>query len=165
MGNPLSIPRGHLPHPQRCHNGPVDVFRTRQDKVRELIREQHGGTQASFADRIGQPANYVSRMLSNRAGKKNIGEKLARLIEERHGKPVGWLDGLGLAGPAKEGVVLFGIPITREGVQVGAEWEKLDPSVREQVRVLIETMVAAKIREARPPKAAPPRSKQETDLR
>ena len=89
-------------------------------------------------------------MLSNKAGRKNIGEELARLIEKRYRRPAGWLDGLDMAPQqVKEPTMLYGVQITEDGVRLGHEWDKLDEPLRSQIRVMIETLVAKQVRDRR----------------
>lgn len=142
----------------------MDVHKTRRERVAALVREEHKGLQASFADRIGKPANYVSRMLSSpsAAGHKNIGEEMARHIEKCHDKPAGWLDGQ-VTVTAKATPVLFGMQISAEGVHLGREWEKLDEPMRSTIQALIEMLVAAQVRKQSEKKPTKP-SKARRDL-
>lgn len=66
----------------------------RLENGRELLATECGpktGAVQRFAERTGIEANYVSRILGARPS-KGIGDDLARTIEERFGKPRGWMD-------------------------------------------------------------------------
>ena len=123
------------------HHIPVHVYKARQARVRELIETEHGGSQARFADAIGRPANYVSRMLSEKKGHKNIGEELARLIEQRHGKPTGWLDSRETSPHSEKLLTLHGLQISAEAVRLGRKWARLTTDERRMVQSLIEAML------------------------
>jgi SOS-response transcriptional repressor LexA len=71
-----------------------DIYDVRFENVRELIRLMHSGIQARFAETMGwDTSSLTSRYLSDtREKRKNIGPKVAREIERRHGKPANWLD-------------------------------------------------------------------------
>jgi phage repressor protein C with HTH and peptisase S24 domain len=73
----------------------------RRLRLRELVTTRFGGKQSAFADAIERSPSYVARIFSdNPAHSRNIGESLARQIEEKCHLPKGWLDdpkGLGLA--------------------------------------------------------------------
>lgn len=93
-GNLVSIPVGHLPFGNDSYDAYMDgkttKFDIRVERVKELIKQ--AGSQANFAEKIGRPPNYVSRILSKKTEhRKNIGEDLAHEIEVAFGKEDGWL--------------------------------------------------------------------------
>jgi transcriptional regulator with XRE-family HTH domain len=59
----------------------------RRRRLNDLVSEF--GSQQALADRLEVEQNYISQLLR---GKKAFGEKTARKIEIRTGKPPGWLD-------------------------------------------------------------------------
>lgn len=69
--------------------GMKEITEIRLDNARQLA-EQAGGTSA-FAARIDREPTQASRFMGKNPS-KGIGAKLARHIEERFGKPRGWLD-------------------------------------------------------------------------
>lgn len=129
----------------------------RQRRVRELIRTEFEGKQVLFADKIGKPDNYVSRILSTGPNRKGIGETVAREIELKCGKPPRWLDDE--AAQARTGErrrsTLFGLPISETAVAVGRDWDKLSEPLKTQIADLIQTLTSAQIRLDRrqPPKS------------
>lgn len=70
------------------------------------MAEQFGGSIARLSDRLDRDPSYFSRIFSDtgKAGKKRIGEHLARDIEAKLGLPRLWLDGdvQDAAAPLKE---------------------------------------------------------------
>jgi len=138
---------------------------TRQRKVREIIRDDFEGRQVDFADRIERPDNYVSRVVSNGENRKGVGERMARHIERRCGKPKGWLDG-DVAGDRVEdskAVTLYGIQVSEDGARLGAEWDKLDEPRRTVYREMIELAVAQQKREGTYPPSRRPRQRKDDD--
>ena len=74
-----------------CYSIRMDIYETRKSRVEELLAKYK--TQKALADAIGREPAYVSFILSNNPTyKKNIGEDLARAIEQKIGLDVGWLD-------------------------------------------------------------------------
>ncbi len=63
----------------------------RRRNLRRLIDELADGNQARFAEQIGRTPSYVGQLVR---GVGSFGERVAREIESRCRKPVGWLDGL-----------------------------------------------------------------------
>lgn len=61
----------------------------RRINARALAKDVHG--QAEFARRTGMPDSQVSQLIGENPT-KNIGNKIARRIEEAFGKHEGWLD-------------------------------------------------------------------------
>lgn len=150
MGNTLSIPMGHLPAGINWQSAGVakDTQDVRQQRVRELIEKEFGGSQAAFAKAVDRSDNYISRMLSRGPNRKGIGEDLAREIEKLCNKPRGWLDGEADAvrdAPS----TLYGQPITERAAATGREWDKLAEPVKSQLAALIEMLVAQQVRDQR----------------
>lgn len=94
--NVLTIPFGHL----RGRTPTYDDVMAETDRgarrtvrvarLRVLIRE--AGRQKDLAKALDVEPNYISQLIS---GKKSFGEDVARSIEAKLKKPVGWLDGQG----------------------------------------------------------------------
>ncbi|UDL04003.1 helix-turn-helix domain-containing protein [Marinobacter sp. CA1] len=70
----------------RRYTRPMD----RREAVKRLIDERFGGKQADFARAINRSPSLVWQCLN---GHRNIGEKLAREIENKLRLKPGWLDG------------------------------------------------------------------------
>lgn len=66
------------------------VKENRLFKVRELVEKSGGGT--SFAARLGLEKQYVSQIAGKGAGRKGIGDAMARKIEREFSLPIGFLD-------------------------------------------------------------------------
>lgn len=89
IGNVLSIPAGHLPGGNYVDNRGMDEHRIRRRHVRAIIFNDFNDSFTEFASRIGVAESTVSRWFMEGPGRKNIGEKNARRIEnalglERH---------------------------------------------------------------------------------
>jgi hypothetical protein len=127
--------------------------------VRELIRAEFEGKQVLFADKIGKPDNYVSRILSSGQNRKGIGEVLAREIEVKCGKPARWLDDEAVEARTGERrrSTLFGLPVSEAAVAIGRDWDKLAEPLKTQIAELIQTLASAQIRlERRQSQPKPP---------
>lgn len=79
------------------------IYEARRQRLAQLIEERFGGSQTSFAAFIGVPSTNVNGRLyhtrpyaTSIAPRRNIGERLARSIEEKLQLPHYWLDGLDL---------------------------------------------------------------------
>jgi hypothetical protein len=72
---------------------------TRKARVRELMEKRFGGVQAATARACGMPTQWISDVFN---GRREIGEKAARKIEENVGLPAGWLDKASGRAPAQE---------------------------------------------------------------
>ena len=74
-------------------NNGMDIAEIRRIRLRQLITEQFGGTDAAFALTIEKQPSYVSRLFSeNENHRRNLGDKLAREIEKKCVLETGWLD-------------------------------------------------------------------------
>lgn len=70
-----------------------DIFQVRRRNLVAYIDEKHEGNRAEFCRAIGKNPNLINLALTkNKEYRKNIGEKLARDIEQLAGMPSGWLD-------------------------------------------------------------------------
>ena len=88
--NVVAIPFGHLPRAEAPYDAPVepqDLKRIRKLRLRALIAEVGG--QNVLAQALDVEPNYISQLL--KPG-KSFGERIARKIEQRAGKPERWLD-------------------------------------------------------------------------
>lgn len=89
--------------------GQKDVYAARRERFQALVRTY--GTQAEASERLGMSPSQVSHLVT---GVKNIGEQLARRIEDRAGLAAGSLvdpEMLGL-GNVSQGIALQGdIPL------------------------------------------------------
>lgn len=154
----MSIPPGHLPSGTRCQTARVPTVKDiRQRRVRELIKAEFNGKQVDFAERIGKPDNYISRILSTGPNRKGIGETLARHIEIKCQKPPRWLDGDDAPFVVERRSTLFGLPISEAAVAVGRDWDKLTEPIKSQIANLIEMLAGSQIRTDRQAKRDPER--------
>lgn len=64
----------------------------RLTRLQQLIDERHGGNTAAFADFIGKKRPQIYRLFSEGKSQRNVGEDLAREIEQKHDLPIGWMD-------------------------------------------------------------------------
>lgn len=70
-----------------------DIFEVRRRNLVAYIQDKHEGNRAEFCRAIGKNPNLINLALTkNKEYRKNIGEKLARDIEQQSGMPSGWLD-------------------------------------------------------------------------
>lgn len=71
----------------------MNVFEVRRLNLIAHIDEKFDGNRAAFCRATGKNPNLINLVLTDNADyRRNIGEKLARSIEEKAGMPVGWLD-------------------------------------------------------------------------
>lgn len=72
----------------------MDRAAIRAKRTRQLIDEQFHGVDAEFARKIEVAATQVARWFMDKDNKhrRNIGERMARLIEDRCGLAPYWLD-------------------------------------------------------------------------
>ncbi len=66
-----------------------NTYAIRKTKLDALIKQ--AGTQAAVAEKIGTNKSYLSQIISPK-GSRNVGDALARKIENAYGFPFGWLD-------------------------------------------------------------------------
>jgi hypothetical protein len=67
----------------------MDIYKIRIENARTLM--QKVGGISNFSDKIGKAQSQVSRMIGIKPS-KNIGSKIAREIEIKFNKELGWLD-------------------------------------------------------------------------
>jgi hypothetical protein len=68
-------------------------FEVRRQNLLTLIRDSYQNNRAEFCRATGKNPNLINLVLSqNEEYRRNIGEKLARDIEQRAGIAAGWLD-------------------------------------------------------------------------
>jgi hypothetical protein len=80
----------------------MDIYQIRRQNLIALIEREYSGNQTTFAQTIGIKPPQINRWLSETAGeKRRINENSARRIEEKSGKPAGWLDVADLIGTSK----------------------------------------------------------------
>lgn len=70
----------------------MDIWDTRRERLRELIKERFDGNQSALAERLSREANYISRLLTDKKHRKRMTEILARKIEKIVELPEFWLD-------------------------------------------------------------------------
>lgn len=139
----------------------MDIHTRRRLRLEQLIESRFSGSKAEFSKQSGVSPDYLSRILNTSSAQhKRVGENLARTIESQLHLAPGWLDGEEKS-KVVDSLALYGIAISREGVAVGAEWDKLQEPLRTQIQVLIETLVAQQVRSIRKKKGAPRQSQRQ----
>ena len=68
----------------------MDIYMVRNVNARALAARF--ATISEFSDHVGINRNRASSLLSTSTSSRNIGSKTARQLENRCGKPYGWLD-------------------------------------------------------------------------
>lgn len=115
----------------------MDIYEIRRNNLRVLIEALGDGKQARVAEKLERPANLVSRYLKT----KKIGDDMARHIEAVYELQPGCMDTPFEAPAAGETIILYGIPVTKDSVDVAHEIDKLPKEMREQVASLVHSMV------------------------
>jgi hypothetical protein len=112
------------------------------------------GNVTAFADAIGRRQPQIADVLDRR---RSFGEKLARIFESLvaeklvpQGKPPLRFD----VGP--EAIQTFyGVPLTREAVEVAADWVKLRGSMKQVIRDLMRTSMPSGQEPKKPSSSSP----------
>ncbi|MBF0192735.1 MAG: helix-turn-helix transcriptional regulator [Magnetococcales bacterium] len=78
----------------------TELFAIRKATLLSLIKA--AGSQATVARKIGTNRSYVSQIVSTK-GSRNVGDALARKIENAYGHPFGWMDEPHVWGPGEDG--------------------------------------------------------------
>ena len=115
----------------------MDIYEIRRNNLRVLVEALGDGKQARVAEKLERPANLVSRYLKT----KKIGDEMARHIEAVYELQPGCMDSPFEAPAAGETIILYGIPVTKDSVDVAHEIDKLPREMREQVASLVYSMV------------------------
>jgi len=115
----------------------MDIYEIRRNNLRVLVEALGEGKQARVAEKLERPANLVSRYLKT----KKIGDDMARHIEAVYELQPGCMDRPFEAPAAGETIILYGIPVTKDSVDVAHEIDKLPKEMREQVASLVHSMV------------------------
>lgn len=92
----------------------------RRKKLADLIAEY--GSQKAFGDAVGKDPAMFSQILN---GTRNLGDKLALDLEEKLGKPRGWMDAVHTVDPVMEVFYSCAAQLTAAGFDVTAEECKL----------------------------------------
>lgn len=100
-----------------------DVSEARRENLRSLIQEKYGGVNAALSRAANKDPNLINLILtSNENIRRNMGEKMARAIEETLSLPSGWFDVPRHGGPVER---IQTIPIVRLDSIDGSALEKL----------------------------------------
>lgn len=79
------------PSKANCYSGPMPTIKDiRRTNLLVLLNEH--GTQAALARMLEVEPAYVSALLTGPPKGRDIGDKTARKVEARFGKPEGWMD-------------------------------------------------------------------------
>src|SRR5699024_10561066 len=71
----------------------MDIQQIRQTRLAQLLAEVYDNKKTTLANRLDIQPSYLSRLSTkNEKSRRNIGDKLARRIEEVSDKEYGWLD-------------------------------------------------------------------------
>jgi hypothetical protein len=115
----------------------MDIYEIRRNNLRVIVEAISDGKQARLAERLERPANLISRYLKT----KKIGDDFARHVESRCDLHPGSMDRPFDAPAPGETVILYGMPVSKESVDVAYEIDKLPPEMRDQVAQLVHSMV------------------------
>lgn len=89
----------------------TEMTEIRRKNLATLIQEKFQGNRAAFCRATGRNPNLINLILSNNPEiRRNLGEKLARGIEEQMGLAEGWLDVNREGGPVGQ---VYTFPVTR----------------------------------------------------
>ncbi len=77
----------------------MDLSTLRRNKLAWIIRQE--GSQSAVARKLDTDPSYLSQIMSKK-GRRNVGEALARRIEERFNMEPGWMDTQDEATPYRE---------------------------------------------------------------
>jgi len=101
----------------------TDITEVRRGNLGALIQDKFRGNRAAFCRATGKNPNLINLILSsNPAIRRNLGEKLARSIEEALGLPERWLDIERSGGPVGE---VYTFPVTRLDAMEASGLEKI----------------------------------------
>lgn len=64
----------------------------RRENLVRVINAHFGGVAARLAEKLGVPLPQIARLTSDAASRRNIGDSLARDIEQAVGLDRGWMD-------------------------------------------------------------------------
>ena len=70
----------------------MDVYHYRRENLRQLCRDEHGGSISEMANRLDRQQSLISRWIGKTRNPKPLGSRTARRIEREYRKPEGWLD-------------------------------------------------------------------------
>lgn len=118
----------------------MNKFDIRRARLRELIRTQFDGKQSRFAEKIGRPQNYISRVLTTGKNRKNLGEELARHIEKTLRLERYWLDTAAEEQQTKGSGTMNNFEMSPEALALAKQWDQLPSPFRQQIRNLIESL-------------------------
>ena len=96
----------------------MDVYEVRRRRLQEILAGDFKGNQAALASRLERQPDYISRILKAPDAKnhKPIGEKFAKLVEEKCDRPPGWLSNQEITDE-----------LHSDQIQLAGIWRRLDP--------------------------------------
>lgn len=122
---------------------------TRIQHLRAILAgDAYRGNKSALSRALGYDRpNYLTELLN---GKKSFGEKVARNIERQLKLPLKYLDGAApQALSVRDAPTPYIHSLTDEARSLAADWQELDPPIREQILVMIHALVAHKKRASR----------------
>ena len=118
------------------------IYEARTQRLAQLIKERFGGSQTRFAAAVALPiANVNARLYGT-----NIGERLARRIEETLNLPYLWLDGIDVGRRKKPRLT---VPST--GLRTGSRAAEPKPKPKTQTKASTERRTTSDGRRKAPP--------------
>lgn len=79
----------------KCLDAGMEISDIRRIRLQQIIDEHFKGVQAAFCEKADIDSSYISRIFTAiPEHRRNIGEKIARKIEDRVGLPPGYMDTL-----------------------------------------------------------------------
>ena len=115
----------------------MDIYEIRRNNLLVIVEALAEGKQVRLAEKLERPANLISRYLKT----KKMGDEFARHVEICCGLHPGSMDRPFDAPAPGETVILYGMPVSKESVDVAYEIDKLPPEMRDQVAQLVHSMV------------------------
>lgn len=118
-----------------------DIRERRWERLNQYLREECGDDRTRLADRLDMSLSQLSRILNKGKNHSRIGEKLAKRLETKIGKPEGWL-GLSENSEKNNGSAPVIRPVFRWPFEI--EYQRFE-SLSEKQKIAIGTYVTSMI--------------------
>jgi hypothetical protein len=107
-------------------SGVAEIHEIRRRRLKDVLASDFEGRQVDLAKTLARAPSYVSQCIT---GLSQIGERFARHVELKLGKPKGWLD-------AYEGTMPF---LTPAAIEFALRYE----SLTQEQRTALESLMSA----------------------
>lgn len=147
---------GYLPAGINSQNRSMDLYDIRRERLREVMRRDHGDSQVALANALEIAPTYVSRMFSlpGKKGHKRISGDFARQMEQKLYLARGYLDGEIVPQQIAEMKATPVMDFSPEAWQFAQQWNKLDGPEKAGIHGYVLWLVGEQERDKRKPKAA-----------